>query len=334
VPNKSGPVLRRLRDVVLVLLCLLWTVVTVAVAGLMALSVPALDDPSPKARGTGHDAEWLGHAWVDGRKTQSDVDDLARRLRGTGIKDLFVHAGPFDDDGTLDPAKDSRAAWAVRQALPGVRVQAWLGAHAVPGQVRLGDPATRGRLLTSIGQVLDDGFDGVHLDFEPVVDGDPDLLGLLDAAHAVTRQRGVLLSVSASHTSPAPLLAPAAGAVGWAVWSNGYLHQVAVRVDQVALMVYDSGLPTRAAFGGYVRRATLDALDAVPPGVALFIGLPAYHDDNLVHHADVETVGVTLRGVRQAVGDRPPARVFGVAIYVDFTITDDDWATYRADWDG
>lgn len=327
----------RLKNLLLVPLCLVWTALTLVGVGWVALSVPALATPSPSTRGTGHDAEWLGHAWVDGRKTQSDVDSLARSLRRTGIKDLFVHTGPFNNDGSLDPALVPRAAWvvtALHKALPGVRIQAWLGAHPIPGQLRLADPSTRANVLTAMGQVLDDGFDGVHFDFEPVVDGDADLLGMLDAAHTLTRQRGVLLSVSASHTSPLPLLAAASRPRRFALWSNGYLHQVALRVDQVALMVYDSWMPTATTFAGYVRDSTLAALDAVPPEVTLFIGVPAYHEGNLAHHPDAETVGVTLRGVKLALGEHPPDRVFGVAIYVDFTATDDDWATYRNAWGG
>jgi len=31
-------------------------------------------------------------------------------------------------------------------------------------------------------------------------------------------------------------------------------------------------------------------------------------------------------------GDDPPDRDVGVAMYVDFAATDSDWASYRADW--
>jgi hypothetical protein len=103
-------------------------------------------------------------------------------------------------------------------------------------------------------------------------------------------------------------------------------------VDQVALMAYDTWLPTQSTYGGYVRRATERALDAVPPEVALFIGVPAYHDDNLRHHRDAETMPAALRGIRLALGERPPARDFGVALYVDFTATAQDWASYDHDW--
>ncbi len=49
-------------------------------------------DPAPGTHTRHKDALWLGHAWVDGRKTDRDVEALARRLRGTGIRDLYVHS--------------------------------------------------------------------------------------------------------------------------------------------------------------------------------------------------------------------------------------------------
>src|SRR5215472_15644897 len=57
-----------------------WTVLTFEGSG----------TPSPAAHGSGHDAEWLGHAWVDGRRSPADVNALVTALRTTGIRDLFV----------------------------------------------------------------------------------------------------------------------------------------------------------------------------------------------------------------------------------------------------
>jgi hypothetical protein len=215
-------------------------------------------EPSPAARGTGHDAEWLGHAWVDGRKSPADVDALAAALRG---------------------------------------------------------------------------FDGVHLDLEPVDRGDQDMVSLLADAHTLTQQRHAILSLSASLLAPAPVAGLVAAGPGRpALWSPGYLSELADHVDQVALMAYDTWAWTPSLYAGYVRRLTTYARDAAPAGVALFIGVPAYHNDNLRHHQDVETIAPAIRGERLALGDRPSTRPFGLAIYVDFTATAHDWATYQHDW--
>lgn len=306
-----------------ILLALVTTAALVLGTAWVALWVENRGTPSTSARGTGHDALWLGHAWVDGRKTQSDVDTLVTRLRTTGIRDILVHAGPFEPDGTLDPGRYPQGRWfvaAIHQALPGVRVQAWLGAHQIPAEP-----------LPFLADVLDQGFDGIHYDFEPIADGDTDLLAMLRKTHDLTRQRHALLSVSAIHNEPWRGMTTALPA-GFALWSEDYLHRVALEVDQVALMTYDTSLPTQATYAGYLRRATEAALRAVPADVALLIGVPAYHDQNFYHHKRAETVAAALHGIRLAMGDRPPGRDFGVALYVDFAATESDWAAYDTGW--
>jgi hypothetical protein len=328
---------RTLRRLGLAAVALVGAVVLLVGTAMVVLTVAGSGTPSPAAHGTGHDAEWLGHAWVDGRRTQADVAALAAQLRGTGIHDLFIHSGPFNDDGTLDPGLRPRARWltgALHAALPGVRVQAWLGAQPVPAHLHLDSPTTRAAMLRAVGQVLDDGFDGVHYDLEPVADGDPDLLVLLHDTHALTARRHAVLSISAIHNEPLPGMAGVAARLPGhpRLWSAGYLHEVALRVDQVAVMAYDTGLWTQATFGGYVRRSTTIALAAVPPDVTLFIGVPAYHDEHFTHHRRAETMSAALRGVRLALGAHPAQRQFGVALYVDFAATAGDWSSYQRDW--
>lgn len=287
------------------------------------------------ARASAADGLWMGHAWVDGQRTQSDVDTLAAQLRTTGIHDLFVHTGPLSDDGSLDPALRPNARWltgALHLALPGVRVQSWLGNVVGENRLDLEKPATRDQIVTSARQVLADGFDGVHLDLEPVADGTPGFLTLLSAMHELTGAKHAVLSVAAHQLEPLPgLHSPARWLIGkphW--WSTGYLHEVATRVDEVAIMAYDSGVPFEDAFAGYVRVQTELALKAVPPQVTLLIGLPAYHTDE-PGHTDAETVAAAIHGVRMALGGLS-TRPFGVAMYADFSATAEDWQSYRTDW--
>ena len=103
-------------------------------------------------------------------------------------------------------------------------------------------------------------------------------------------------------------------------------------MDQVAIMAYDTGMPTGALYAGYLHRETELALSAVPPGVALLIGLPAYRSRALGHFNGAETVSAAIRGVRLAISPAPPGRPLGVALYVDFTATAQDWAQYQAGW--
>ncbi|MEV4555633.1 glycoside hydrolase family 18 protein [Kitasatospora sp. NPDC049285] len=295
-------------------------------------------EPPADARTRGRDALWLGHAWVDGRRSPADLGSLVARLAGTGIHDLYVHTGPLGHDGSLDPALAPGAADFVRRAhaaLPGVRVQSWLGDVVAPEKdgLHLDDPAVRGRVADSARQVLDLGFDGVHLDLEPVHSGSPGFLALLDEVRGVTAARGAPLSVAAPQIDPWP----GVGRVSLALtghgkwWSRGYFAEAARRVDQIAVMSYDTSMPVESLYGGYVARQTSLALAATPPGTDLLMGLPAYWADSSTHHGDAETVRAAVRGARLALG--PDARQnFGLALYVDFAATPDHWAAYRDGW--
>lgn len=286
--------------------------------------------PSPDARGTGHDALWLGHDWATGTRSAADVTALVDRLRSARVRDVFVHAGPLSDDGSLHQSLHPRSLLtAIHSALPGVRVQAWLGDVVGPSRLDIADPATRGRVLGAAAQVLDDGFDGVHYDLEPVADGDRDYLTLLAATHVLTGDRGAVLSVAVDQLEPLPGMRFPARWVSSRphFWSTGYLHDVALDVDEVAVMAYDSGVPIAAAYSGYVRRQTSLAMAAVPSTVDLLIGVPAYHTDE-PGHTSAETVAAAVRGVRLAWTGRP----VGVAVYAEFAATAGDWAAYYSGW--
>ncbi|WP_084718278.1 hypothetical protein [Streptacidiphilus carbonis] len=310
----------------------LLTVVGMVLGAAGGLWINDLGTPSADARTRQGDAVWLGHAWVDGRKGPADVDALVKQI-GAGVHDLFVHTGPLRDDGTLDPALYPKASWLVtelHQADPGIRVQAWLG-DVVDSEGPGLDLSRTDRIIGSFRQALDAGFDGIHIDFEPVHSGDRDFLTVLEQAHLLTTERDAVLSVSVPQIEPVPGIhlvgAVLTGHPKW--WTSGYLSDVADRVDQVAVMAYDSGLPLRSLFSGYIQQQTRLALQSVPNSVDLLIGLPAYHDDNAVHHASAETVAAAIRGVRLADHGRLK---FGVAMYADFAATASDWAAYYRGW--
>ena len=339
--NPATPLRRRWRWARRAALALVLALLLPLLAAETALRVNYSGDPADRARTRGRDAIWLGHAWVDGRKTDADVAALAEQLGGTGIRDLYVHAGPLEHDGTL-PASAYRNARrlipAVHRALPGVRVQAWLGdvlATESPDGLRLERARARTAVVASTRQILAAGFDGVHFDLEPLHSGDRNYLALLDDLRALTRARHVLLSVAAHQIDPLPafhsLWGTLAGHPKW--WSQAYFGQVARRVDQIAVMSYDTMQPLQSLYGGYVAQQTSLALEATPPTTDLLMGLPFFHENRFGHRGRAETVPAATRGVRLGLSrtDADRAR-FGVALYVDFAATKADWTAYRKGW--
>ncbi|MFI9329205.1 hypothetical protein ACIGZJ_16860 [Kitasatospora sp. NPDC052868] len=306
----------------------------------LALRLQYAGDPSPEARTRGRDAVWLGHAWVDGRKGDADITALAARLAGTGIHDLYVHTGPLEHDGSLPEAVHPRARWftdAVHRALPGIRVQSWLGDEVKPEKdaLDLEDAATRDRVTASARSVLDLGFDGVHFDMEPIRPGSAGWLALLDQVRRVTSARGAPLSVAAPQIDPLPGLHSAGILLTdhgkW--WDQAYFAETARRVDQIAVMTYDSSMPTASLYGGYNALQTELALEATPKDVDLLMGLPFYWEDKWGHWGAAETVDAAIRGIRLGLGRQDlQRRNFGVGLYVDFAATEENWADYRSGW--
>jgi hypothetical protein len=312
-----------------------------ALTGAIALRVNYAGDLKDGTKTRGQDAVWLGHAWVDGRKKDADLDAFAARIRGTGIRDLYVHAGPLEHDGSLPADRYPRARWlidAVHRKIPGIRVQAWLGdklASEGPDGLKLPDAGTRAAVVRSTAQILDAGFDGVHYDLEPLHSGDRDYLSLLDDLRELTRARKVPLSIAAHQIDPLPALHSLAGGLTghpkW--WSQEFFGQVARRVDQIAVMSYDTAIPLESLYGGYVAQQTALALEVTPEDTDLLMGLPFFHEDDIGHWENAETVAAAIRGARLGLGrtDRDRER-FGVALYVDFAAQEADWTAYRNGW--
>ncbi|MFF4832041.1 hypothetical protein [Streptomyces sp. NPDC001315] len=332
---------RRVRWAIRLPLGLVLVLVLSLLAVETTLRVNYAGDPADGTYTRNRDAIWLGHAWVDGRKRDADVTALARRLDGTGIRDLYVHAGPLEHDGTLPKSAYSRASWlisAVHREIPGVRVQAWLGdklATEEPDGMHLERDATRAAIVRSTHEILAAGFDGVHFDLEPLHSGDGHYLDLLDSLHAVTAAADVPLSVASHQIDPLPgfhsFWGTVAGHPKW--WSQEFFGQVARRVDQIAVMSYDTMQPLQSTYGGYVAQQTALALEVTPPTTDLLMGLPFFHEDRFGHRASAETVPAAVRGVRLGLSRTDADRVnFGVALYVDFAATEDDWSAYRKDW--
>jgi hypothetical protein len=308
------------------------------------------------AKSSGQDALWLGHGWLAGPGAGAGgagggsgsggrdsyggdggggLAALTARIRGSGVSDVYVLAGQLSAGGQLDPSQYAGAAAFLRSfhaALPHVRVCAWLNGTAGRGQLDLDDTAVRAAVVASAAALLHAGFGGISYDLTPVASGDSGLLDLLDATRVL--HPGVL-SVDVPKVEPlAGMGLPAALIMRRPVfWTSGYLGDVASRVSQVALMSYDTGVPVSSWYSGYVARETAIALRAVPAGVGLVIGLPAFAGSTLGHHGSAETVPAAIHGVRVALtGSHHPRSTLGVGLYTADSATAQDWSAYQSGW--
>ena len=184
-------------------------------AGLAYFAYTPVGDSAPHPFNHDRNAVWLEHRWLERPHPEVEMEALFSRLRSRGIAYAYPHVIPFDAQGRL-PRHDREQMRAflatARRVAPDLRVLPWIGGlrkgykRQRPGTVQLGDLTQRQRMVAEARGLVDEGFDGVHLNVEPVDDGNDEYLALLRALRTAVGP-GHLLSVSAIR--PAPVGLPA-----------------------------------------------------------------------------------------------------------------------------
>lgn len=297
-------------------------VVLVVMAAFFCLVAPS-EAPIDSLEGK-RNALWMGHRWFTGKVTAADIDALVSNLDAHAVGDVFIHVGPLDCRGQL--TETAPPAWAtVRNRLKakGVRLFAWMGGVTrwsygeAPDTIDAARPEVRRGIITTAQALVDEAhFDGVQYDLEITPDGDAGFLALLDESREALR--GTPISVATPNLRPPWLLVAH-------LWTRDYFTEVARRCDQLAVMSYDTGLPTAQAYTRYLRWASsalgqlVGSLPARRP--TLLMGVPTCKEPSRSHRPSAETPGAALQGLAA-----DPTSLRGVAIYVEHTTTAEDWA--------
>jgi hypothetical protein len=309
------------------------------VALLLYFAFTPVGDFAPHPFNHDRNAVWLEHRWLERRQPDAETEALLARLHARGIAYVFPHVIPFDTAGRLPPHdREQMRAFlaAARRVSPDMKVLPWIGGlrrgykRHRPGTVELGDLAQRQRMVAEARGLVDEGFDGVHLDVEPVDDGNDEYLALLRAMRTAVGT-GHVLSVSAIR--PAPVGLPRAPNFAW---SPDYYARVAATVDQLVIMAYDTALPTAALYQRYVRwaaRSVAGALDASGSEARVLMGVPTYEPYTFMHRRGVETPENSLAGVVAGLRGLGAGGTFeGVALYAEWTTDEAEWAAYERQW--
>ena len=298
--------------------------------------------PSAGQRSRGVNALWARHQWVGQAHDERDYRALAETLRRGEISDVFFHAGPLAADGSVPPGRYAHAREllaALDRLAPGVRAQAYLGqvTRRGGGPLDLTRQAVRDRIVGTARTFLDLGFKGIHYDIEPVYPDDAGFLDLLERTHALTRGRGAVLSVSLEQLELVNGGQAVAGALLPGVRypprpSRAFLRRVAARVDQVAIMAYDTGLPADWLVGRHFAWQAEHVTRLIGDQVTVFIGVPTYTQGQPFPWA--ENLRSAIRGVRRGLDRlrRQPAHPVGLALFAEWTTTPDEWALYQTTW--
>lgn len=195
----------------------------------------------------GANAVWLGIEWVNQAHSAAEILNLANILDKQQIRYVFVYTSYLKPGGYFNPTYSYAGQFiqTLKATEPDLNVQAWIG---LPLEyVDLGDSAVR-RQIAEFCTILirEEGFDGIHLDPEPVFSNDQDLLRLLDEIRS-TMGADTTLSIATRRIWP---ILPDVEwpVVGKVVWHADYYREIASRVDQIAVMVYDSAMPFAALY--------------------------------------------------------------------------------------
>jgi len=316
----------------------------IVVAALLAaayLSLAPIGDAAPHPFNHDRNAVWLAHRWLEKEQPTPMMETLLAGLAQRGVSYVYPHLIPFDASGRLPPhnREQMRNFLAVaRRVAPEMKVLPWVGGlrvgykRTVQGSVDLTDMAQRQRIVAECRGLVDEGFDGVHVNVEPIPDGNVDFLSLLRAVKTAVGPDHIL---SLSATRPGPISLPVGRNF---FWTTGYYERVASVADQVVVMAYDTGLPTPILYRRYVsyaaEKVTSDFVTSHARARVL-VGIPSYDETGIMHRAGVETLENGLLGCVAGLRGVGGGGTFeGVALYAEWTTEPAEWAVYERVWRG
>lgn len=289
--------------------------------------------PEPTAA-PGDAALWLRRQWLHAEPTDSELAALTAALAAAGVTRVYPFLGPMNEMGVpgwrslgVHTPWSASSAERFLKAMPGALP--WTGGVAVR-DVHWADEAQQQAFAAELARVVALGAGGVHINIEPVGDGDEAFVKLLTRVRAVL-PAGTELSVA--------VVAPRnerieVGAIRY--WSMAYLARVCGPADELVVMGYDTWLTDAAAYQRLVADWTEQLAKELPPDCAWRMGVPTYDDDIPHHKLDVERIDVALRGVREGLArlEAPPPAFRGIALYASWTTDEQEWAAYDALWRG
>jgi hypothetical protein len=258
------------------------------------------------------------------------MGNRARLLQDNGFKYFFFHVrGAGKSGGLLHDYMDraKRLNEIVEAAAPKVERIAWIygGNEAGEGSVDLSSPGTKEALVATANRLIDEGnFEGVQWDYEICPDGDRDFIELLKMSRKALPE-GTFIGVC----SPTNYGWPLSG-FGW---SPGYFREVAGLCDQIALMIYDTGMVHPRLYASHVRRQAVILKDALSGmDCRVLFGLASYGPGFRSHNPRAENLRIGIHATRRTLEDIDFPNFEGISIFADYTTDEDEWIQYHDEW--
>jgi hypothetical protein len=284
----------------------------------------------------GSNAAWLGVEWVSQPHQAAEILTLSMDLAERQITTVYVYTSYYKPEGgfNLTYAYAADFVATLKSFAPDLIVQAWVGLPL--DTMNLNSRAVRRDVVDFCATLVQDaGFDGLHVDPEPVEDGDSSVLALLDDLREALDPEAVL-SITGRRIWPIfPTIRwPFVGQ--WS-WRTSYYQKVARRVDEIAVMVYDSAMPTSGLYRYWTKFQVIALSRAlVYSDVRLFIGIPTSDEVSSTHKPGAENIRSGLRGTVDGLNDWATWAdvVTGVAVYPYWETDVREWRIYQSLWLG
>ncbi|KXK18164.1 MAG: Glycosyl hydrolase family 18 [Chloroflexi bacterium OLB15] len=312
---------------------------------LIIIVVIALGRLSDNPTRTLPNAIWIGTEWTYEQPDDAAVKELAERLKGHEIGTLYAWVSWLQADntwrGTTNFENVTNFVAQFRAADPEAELHGWVSLPVEGDGIpyRLDDPTVRQQVVNMSQRAVNEfGFDGVFLNIEPVWNGDENFLALLREVRAALGSEIPISVAIPPDWSPIdadvpvpPLITPGT------IWDHDYKQSVALLVDQMVVMAYNSGLGAPSDYEAWVAyqvEAYADAVSELGEGTAVVIGIPTYDSAPPGHDPYVENVISAVAGIRRGLASAGNAAnwVRGLALYGEWTTSDDEWQAFQDSW--
>ncbi len=267
-------------------------------------------------------AFWMDHAWSTA--SAPSFTDLETQIATYPIDELYFHVGPLSEDGQL--ATDLSISPEKLAALEATNY-AWIG--QVRSSIDLDSPTVRANIVASSQWVLTQGFDGIHLDIEPVHSDDTAFVQLLQELRAALPTTKI--SVAMDEWQPLFLsnwVAQTFNVPIQSYWSTQQVQTVTPYIDELVVMTYDTGFHDPELYEWWVEQQTIALSQIVPATVTVRVGIPTYAKgasfDPAAENLTTGLAGFT-RGVQNVRSNL--SRLTGLAIYPYWEMDTADWQT-------
>lgn len=296
---------------------------------------------------------WLGTELTYGLDEDTTVEALVQQLRDNQIGTVYAWVSWLKPDMTWGGWQDGTDEFSEMEPrvkafaeefnalYPEANLYGWV---SLPVQIHdLNDLEVRQTVADFSQRVVRElGFEGVFLNVEPVWNNDTAFLTLLGQVREAVGDSVPISAAIPPDWSPLgvdvpvpPLIAPGT------VWDTRYKQSVALLVDELAVMAYNSGLDNASDYTAWVAyqvntyATAIAALDiGAGAGAHVMVGIPTYAEELPGHDPDVENIATAAQGVRlgmAAAGD-DAQYIHGVAIYAAWETDQNEWNQFRQSW--